>query len=51
MPKNELAPKADVADMPIDGELTEEELESIVGGCGHREHRGHLPGNRTVYDE
>jgi bacteriocin-like protein len=36
-------------DTPIEGELTEEELESVVGGCGHRRHHHrHLPINRTL---
>ena len=56
MAKKEPKKKEERPELAIDGELTEEELESIVGGSrhgdgdDHRKHRGcDLAGNRTVW--
>jgi hypothetical protein len=51
MAKKEPDTKEELDDIAIDGELTEEELEGIVGGCGHghgHRRREQLPINRTV---
>jgi len=49
MAKNEGNTKEEVVDIAIEGELTEEELESIVGGCGDKHHHhGCHPLNRVI---